>query len=126
MPTFPRSSRSSPGNRGTGCSSNARSMRSRTTARIVVGRRHETGQGARVLGAHVQGPVEQRAGEVGRRRVGGHRVRRVQAAARRLAFTAPPVDFEVGAKDNTCKITVDGKTVVEQSDSIGAICTHRP
>jgi hypothetical protein len=46
-----------------------------------------------------------------------------------LAFTsvtATPVDFKMGDKDNTCKITVDGKTVVEQSNSIGAICTYQP
>ena len=40
--------------------------------------------------------------------------------------TATPVDFKLGSKDNTCKITVDGKTVVEQSNSVGAICTYRP
>ncbi|MFJ7217519.1 DUF4190 domain-containing protein [Amycolatopsis sp. NPDC098790] len=42
------------------------------------------------------------------------------------SVTATPVDFKLGTKDNTCKITVDGKTVVEQSNSIGAICTYRP
>ncbi|WP_410667744.1 DUF4190 domain-containing protein [Amycolatopsis sp. cmx-4-68] len=46
-----------------------------------------------------------------------------------LAFTSvsvTPVDFKLGSKDNTCKITVDGKTVVEQSNSVGAFCTYRP
>jgi hypothetical protein len=46
-----------------------------------------------------------------------------------LAFTSvsvTPVEFKVGSKDNTCKITVDGKTVVEQHNSIGAICTYQP
>ncbi|MEU8637800.1 DUF4190 domain-containing protein [Amycolatopsis sp. NPDC048633] len=46
-----------------------------------------------------------------------------------LAFTSvsvDAVDFKMGNKDNTCKITVDGKTVVEQSNSIGAFCTYRP
>ncbi len=42
------------------------------------------------------------------------------------SVTATPVDFKLGNKDNTCKITVDGKTVVEQHNSIGAICTYRP
>ncbi|MGW4059884.1 DUF4190 domain-containing protein [Amycolatopsis sp. NPDC004747] len=46
-----------------------------------------------------------------------------------LAFTsvsATPVEFKLGSKDNTCKITVDGKVVVEQHNSIGAICTYQP
>lgn len=46
-----------------------------------------------------------------------------------LAFTSvsvTPVDFKLGSKDNTCKITVDGKTVVEQSNSVGAFCTYQP
>lgn len=46
-----------------------------------------------------------------------------------LAFTsvsATPVDFKLGSKDNTCKITVDGKTVVEQSNSVGVFCTYQP
>ncbi|WP_410566924.1 DUF4190 domain-containing protein [Amycolatopsis sp. cmx-4-61] len=46
-----------------------------------------------------------------------------------LVFTsvsATPVDFKMGSKDNTCKITVDGKTVVEQHNSVGAICTYQP
>lgn len=42
------------------------------------------------------------------------------------SVTATPVDFKLGAKDNTCKITVDGKTAVEQHNSIGAICTYQP
>jgi hypothetical protein len=46
-----------------------------------------------------------------------------------LAFTSvtvTPVEFKAGSKDNTCKITVDGKTVVEQHNSVGAICTYQP
>jgi hypothetical protein len=46
-----------------------------------------------------------------------------------LAFTSvtvTPVDFKLGDKDNTCKITVDGKTVVEKSNSVGALCTYQP
>ncbi|WP_410657333.1 DUF4190 domain-containing protein [Amycolatopsis sp. lyj-112] len=46
-----------------------------------------------------------------------------------LTFTSvsvSPVDFKLGTKDSTCKITVDGKTVVEQSNSIGAFCTYQP
>ncbi|MGW3960466.1 DUF4190 domain-containing protein [Amycolatopsis sp. NPDC005003] len=46
-----------------------------------------------------------------------------------LVFTsvsATPVEFKMGSKDNTCKITVDGKVVVEQHNSIGAICTYQP
>ncbi|HWD04834.1 MAG TPA: DUF4190 domain-containing protein [Amycolatopsis sp.] len=46
-----------------------------------------------------------------------------------LAFTSvtvTPVDFQLGSKDNTCKITVDGKTVVEQSNSAAAFCTYQP
>jgi hypothetical protein len=46
-----------------------------------------------------------------------------------LAFTsvtATPVEFKMGSKDNTCKITVDGKIVIEQHNSIGAICTYQP
>ncbi len=46
-----------------------------------------------------------------------------------LAFTSvsvTPVDFKLGSKDNTCKITVDGKTVVEQANSVGAFCTYQP
>lgn len=46
-----------------------------------------------------------------------------------LAFTSvtvTAVDFKLGDKDNTCKITVDGKTVVEQHNSVGALCTYQP
>jgi len=46
-----------------------------------------------------------------------------------LAFTSvtvTAVDFKLGAKDNTCKITVDGKTVVEQHNSVGALCPYQP
>jgi hypothetical protein len=46
-----------------------------------------------------------------------------------LAFTSvtvTPVEVKLGSKDNTCKITVDGKTVVEQSNSVGAFCTYQP
>ncbi|MEV6823334.1 DUF4190 domain-containing protein [Amycolatopsis sp. NPDC051102] len=46
-----------------------------------------------------------------------------------LVFTsvsATPVEFKMGSKDNTCKITVDGKVVVEQHNSVGAICTYQP
>ncbi|MEW2499923.1 hypothetical protein AB0878_05475 [Amycolatopsis sp. NPDC047767] len=42
------------------------------------------------------------------------------------AVTVRPVDFDLGDKDNTCKITVDGKIVAENSNSIGAICTYQP
>ncbi|AXB48229.1 hypothetical protein A4R43_02630 [Amycolatopsis albispora] len=46
-----------------------------------------------------------------------------------LAFTSvtvTPVNFDLNSKDNTCKIIVDGKTVVEQSNSVGALCTYQP
>lgn len=46
-----------------------------------------------------------------------------------LAFTSvtvTPVEFKVGSKDNTCKITVDGKIVVEHHNSVGALCTYQP
>ncbi|RZQ65940.1 DUF4190 domain-containing protein [Amycolatopsis suaedae] len=46
-----------------------------------------------------------------------------------LAFTTvtvTAVDFKLGDKDSTCKITVDGKTVVEQSNSVAALCTYQP
>ena len=42
------------------------------------------------------------------------------------SVTVTAVDFKLGDKDNTCKITVDGKTVVEQHNSVGALCTYQP
>ena len=46
-----------------------------------------------------------------------------------LAWTSvsvSPVSYEPGGKDNTCKITVDGKTVSEQANGVAALCTFQP
>jgi hypothetical protein len=46
-----------------------------------------------------------------------------------LAWTSvsvSPVSYAAGGKDNTCKITVDGKTVSEQANGIAALCTFQP
>lgn len=40
--------------------------------------------------------------------------------------TVTPVSYQGGSKPNTCKITVDGKKVAENSNPIGAICTYTP
>jgi hypothetical protein len=46
-----------------------------------------------------------------------------------LAWTSvsvSPVSYEPGGKDNTCKITVDGKTASEQANGVAALCTFQP
>lgn len=46
-----------------------------------------------------------------------------------LAFTTvtvTPVDYKIGTKANTCKITVDGKTVSENANGVAALCTFQP
>ncbi|MCR6483673.1 DUF4190 domain-containing protein [Amycolatopsis sp. OK19-0408] len=46
-----------------------------------------------------------------------------------LAFTTvtvTPVDYKLGSKANTCKITVDGKTVAENANGVAALCTFQP
>jgi hypothetical protein len=46
-----------------------------------------------------------------------------------LAWTSisvSPVDYQLGSKDNTCRITVDGKTVSENSNAVAALCTFQP
>ncbi|MEV4602017.1 DUF4190 domain-containing protein [Amycolatopsis sp. NPDC049253] len=40
--------------------------------------------------------------------------------------TATAVDPQLDGKDNTCKITVDGKVVSENSNAFGAVCTYQP
>lgn len=50
-------------------------------------------------------------------------------SANDLAFTSvyvTPVSYQGSSTPNTCKITVDGKKVAENSNPIGAICTYTP
>ncbi|UOX92997.1 hypothetical protein MUY14_21125 [Amycolatopsis sp. FBCC-B4732] len=56
--------------------------------------------------------------------VGTLRANKSQASSKGPAITA--VDFKLGARDNTCKIIVDGKVVVEQHNSVSAVCTCQP
>jgi cytoskeletal protein RodZ len=41
-------------------------------------------------------------------------------------LSVSPVDIQAGGANNTCKITVDGKKVAENSNPFGAICTYTP
>lgn len=46
-----------------------------------------------------------------------------------LAWTSvsvTPVNYQMGTKASTCKITVDGKKVSENSNAIAALCTYTP
>lgn len=42
------------------------------------------------------------------------------------SVTVTPVDYRLGAPASTCKITVDGKKVSENSNPAAALCTYTP
>jgi len=42
------------------------------------------------------------------------------------SLSVSPVNVTTGSADSTCKITIDGRTVAEKSNSVAAWCTYLP